>query len=321
MKTVARSVLALAASAALALLSGCESAPQANPVFSDATIFTFVQFDDPEPANLAFAMRQLERETYLAVDVDQEDPRDRALIPERLAAEDISGFDQLPEAYPEGFSGAGDPIVVGRALGVTVVGLSFHEPSLHPGYFVLPVQIPVEPGSPNHYDRTIDSGADCFVDRGCDALRTTNDLTKENELMTASYILRKDYRWIDLNLPDPAGLPEGEPIVNEGAERWALAARSWDPEVVIGVEGNTAIYQSYTIEIWVPRDGDGYIRDPADENLGGGTWTGDSTGGGSLRMMTLWSETSFGTDVAVENVTIDGIDEIFVAQNDWLDAN
>jgi hypothetical protein len=318
MKTAVLSALALAAPA---LLLGCQPTPQANPVFSDATIFTFVEFDDPEPANLAFAVRELEREIYLAVDVDQDNPHDRALVPDRLAAEDITGFDQLPETYPEGFAGAGDPIVVGRALGVTVVGLSSHEPSPHTGYLLLPVQIPVEPGSPNHYDRTIDSGADCFADRGCDALRTTNDLTKENALMVASYILRKDYRWIDLNLPDPADVPEGEPIVNEGTERWAIVARSWDPEVAIGENGSTAVYQSYTIEIWVPRDGDGYIRDPADENLDLGSWTGDSTGGGSLRMMTLWSETSFGTDVAVENATIGGIDDIFVAQNTWLDEN
>ena len=306
---------------AFAALLGCQPTPQANPVFSDATIFTFVEFDDPEPANLAFAVRDLEREVYLSVDVEQSDPADRALSPERLANEDVGSLTDVPDVYPEGFDDAGDAIQPGRALGVTVVGLSGHLPPPHAGYILLADQVPVEPSSPDHYDRTFDEGADCFADRGCEMLRTTNDVTKDNPLMTATYILRKEYRWVDLNLPDPADVPEGDPIVNEGAERWAIIARSWDPDVAIGEAGNTAIFQSYTIEIWVPRDGDGYIRDPADENLGGGTWTGDSAGSGSLRMMTLWSETSFGDSTAVANVTIDGIDGIFVAQNDWLDAN
>lgn len=318
MKTAVRPVLALAV---LALLIGCPPTPQANPVFSDATIFTFVEFDDPEPANLAYAVRQLERETYLSVDVDATDPDDRALTPQALSAEDVSSLENVPDVYPEGFDDAGQPIQPGRALGVSVVGLSAHEPSPHVTYILLADQVPVEPSSPDHYDRVFDEGGDCFADRGCRILRTTNDLTKDNALMTVTYVLAKEYRWVDLNLPDPADVPEGEPIVNEGAERWAIIARAWDPEVAIGEAGNTAIYQSYTIEVWIPRDGDGYIRDPADENADGGAWTGDSNGGGSLRMMTLWSETSFGTSSAVEEVTKDGIDEIFVAQDAWLDEN
>lgn len=316
-----KTLRAAAALAALALMTGCPPTPQANPVFSDATLFTFVEFDDPEPANLAFAARQLEREIYLSVDVDATSPDDRALAPAPLGNEDVADIDEVPDVYPEGFASAGDPIYAGRALGVAVVGLSGHLPPPHAGYILLPDQVPVEPSSPDHYDRTFDEGADCFADRSCEFLRTTNDVTKDNPLMTATYILRKDYRWVDLNLPDPAEVPEGEPIVNEGTERWALIARAWDPDVAIGDQGNTAIYQSYTIEVWLPRDGDGYIRDAADVNADGGTWTSDSTGGGSVRMMTLWSETSFGTSSAVEEVTKDGIDDIFVAQNDWLDAN
>ncbi len=312
---------AAAALAALALMTGCPPTPQANPVFSDATLFTFVEFDDPEPANLAFAARQLEREIYLSVDVAATNVDDRALAPEPLANEDVAGLDEIPDVYPEGFASEGEPIQAGRALGVAVVGLSGHLPAEHTGYVLLADQVPVEPASPDHYDRTFDEGADCFADRSCEFLRTTNDVTKDNAAMTATYILRKDYRWVDLNLPDPAEVPEGEPIVNEGPERWALIARAWDPEVAIGVAGNTAIYQSYTIEVWLPRDGDGYLRDPADENAGGGTWTGDSTGGGTVRMMTLWSETSFGTSSAVEELTKGGIDDIFVAQDTWLDED
>ena len=230
---------AAAALAALALMTGCPPTPQANPVFSDATLFTFVEFDDPEPANLAFAARQLEREIYLSVDVAATNVDDRALAPEPLANEDVAGLDEIPDVYPEGFASEGEPIQAGRALGVAVVGLSGHLPAEHTGYVLLADQVPVEPASPDHYDRTFDEGADCFADRSCEFLRTTNDVTKDNAAMTATYILRKDYRWVDLNLPDPAEVPEGEPIVNEGPERWALIARAWDPEVAIGVARHT----------------------------------------------------------------------------------
>lgn len=308
--------LALALAATIA--GGCQPSPQANPVFNDAAIYTFVEFDNEEPANLAFAARALEREIYLAVDVEAAEAADRALAPDPLTLQDIEGIEPVPGVYPEGFDLAGEPVDPIRTLPVAVAGLSAFGPPPHAGYMVLPDQTPIEPASPNHYDRTLTSGGDCFVQQDCAFLRTTNDITKDNALMSATYVLRKDYRWVDLNLPDPADVPEGEPIVNDGPVRQAIIARAWDPEVAIGEDGNTAIFQSYTVEVWIPRDGGGFVRDGGEENAGGGTWTADSEGGGALRMMVLWSETSFGSSPAVESVTRNGIDEIFTAQDAWL---
>jgi hypothetical protein len=313
----------LAASAlglVLLFAAGCTPSPQANPVFNDATIYAFVEFDNEEPANLAFAVRELEREIYLAVDVEAAETLDRALAPNSLSFDDISTVSPVPDVYPEGFDhpAEGDTVDPSRTLGIAVSAPSDHDPSAHVEYILLADQVPVEPSSPDHYDRTFDDGVDCFADRSCEFLRTTNDLTKDNALMTVSYILMKEYRWVDLNLPDPAEVPEGDPIVNEGEERWAVIARAWDPDVAIGEGGNTAIYQSYTIEVWIPRDGGGFVRDGSETNADDGDWTADSSGGGLLRMMTLWSESSFGDAGIVETATRNGMDDIFEAQEAWL---
>ncbi len=62
-----------------------------------------------------------------------------------------------------------------------------------------------------------------------------------------------------------------------------------------------AIYQSFTVEVWIPEGG-----------------------GGMVRMMSLWSEADLGIDLDDEyvlGVTRDGIEEIFEAADEWLDEN
>jgi hypothetical protein len=295
--------------------------PLANPSFNDAAKFAFARFADPEPANLAFAVRQFEREIYLALDVEAANSTDRVMQLDDLDEEDIDDLGTLPDVYPEGFDLAGQPIILSRTFPLAVARLSIHLPADHVSYMILSDQTPVEPSSPDHYDRTFLDGTDgCFPDRSCDRLLTENDLTKDNAALTITYDLIKQYRWVDLNLPDPADFNEGDEIVNEGETRWAIIARSWDPEVAVGVKGNAAIFQSYSVEVWVPRDGGGFVRDGTEQNLDGGDWTADSTGGGALRLLALWSETSFGDDAAVIALTRNGIDGIFTVQEEFMDG-
>lgn len=296
----------------LAALAACAAPPPANPEFSDAAAFAFVEFDDERPENLAFALRAFERQLYLSFDVEAESAADRAVSPAPLSEEDVAGIPH-PDADPA------------NALAVGVGRASEHDVDDHVAHILLDDQVPVEPGSPDHYDRTFDEGRDCFEDRSCEFLRTTNNLTKDNILLTITYDLNKDYRWIDLTLPDPADVPVGEVAVGEDPPRWALMGRSWTEEVAEGQAGNTAILQSYTVEVWLPRDGRGYVRAEGDANADGGAWTADSTGGGVLRSMILWNETDLGdlevSDELVVNTTRGGIDDIFVAQEEWMDAN
>jgi hypothetical protein len=308
----------------LVVLGGCPnggSQLRGNPDFADAARYTFAQFENPEDADLAFAVRRLERELYLTANLEASSTGDRSLVVAALRAEDLEGFEETPDVYPEGFDRAGEEILPGSASPLAVATLSSFEVALHSAYPILEDQRVVEPGSPNHYDRSfVEETELCWGDRSCSVLRTANNLTKQNALLQMTYDLSKDYRWVDLNLPAPASVLEGEPIVNEGPTRWAIVARSWNPRSAVGDAGANAIFQSYSIEIWVPRDGGGFVRDGSEENVEGGEWTTDSSGGGTLRMMAVWAETSFGMNALVEQVTRDGIDDIFDAQEEWLET-
>jgi len=273
---------------ALGLLSGCAAPPQADPEFSDAARFAFREFDTEEPARLAFAIRALETQLYASLDLEAESAADRWMAPEFLSEEDVEGIDH-PD-YP-----------VDAGLPVAVAKFSGFEPAAHPAYLALADQTPVEPGGPL-YDRTFrENSESCWPDKSCDWMRTDNHLIKQNILLTVEYDLFKDYRWIDLNLPDPSSVAEGDPIVNDGEKRWAIAARSWTDQVWQGDNGANEIQLSFSFEVWVPR----------------------VEAEGSLRLLSLWSRTNLSDgldDNVVQNTIRGGIEDIFEAQEDWLVA-
>lgn len=287
-----------AALAIATVLWGCEAAPEANPEFSDAAQFIFRQFETSREADLAFAARTMEGDLYATLDLWAESSRDRALTPAELGEEDVADI-----AHPDRDPGLCVPIAVAR--------VSPHALDAHATYPLLTNQVPVEPSSPDHYDRTFVDGTElCWPDRSCEFLRTVNDVTKDNILLTITYELKKDYRWIDFALPDPDSVPEGEEPIQEGEPRWGLVARSWSEERAAGDSGNATIEQSFSVELWVPRTGES-PPDPAD----------DSTTG-TLRLLSVWAETTFTNaefdDELVSNTTRTGIDDIFETQDAWI---
>ena len=302
---------------ALIFCLACELPPPASLSFSEATSYAFLQFDTDNKAELASALRDLERELYLAVDIDTATSRDRGLTPGPLSDGDLDAIEH-PDRPAENL----------RAI--TLIKPSLHASADHRGYILLDDQVPVEPASPNHYDRSFESDTACWEGRTCDFLRTENELTKENFLIgEVPYTLYKDYRWVDLGLPHPQDVPEGEEATNPGDPRWALIARSWTTESAYNETGDKAIHQSYSVEVWIPRDGNGYIRSDEDENGEDGdgevgTWTQDSDGEGVLRMLTLWTENDLGGDIDEEvevNTIRGGIEGIFDAQEEWMDEH
>jgi len=287
---------------------GCAKAPpEAGEDFSDA-VRSLLRNLEGDEGTLAMLMRQLEEEVYLGMDVESGSANDRALTPDLLEPADVEGLDRPDRS-------------LGKAIPVAVATVSPHHIDDHPKIQLLEDHTPVEPYSPEYYDRTFLDGQDCWADRSCEWLRTTNDLTKENILMTVDYAFDKDFRWVDLNTPDPT--EEDPNPVNEGEPRWGYIARSWTTEEYPGRKDNATIHQSYTIEAWIPRGGTGFIRGKGDKNLDDGDWTTDSKGSGTLRMLCLWSETSFDglsvTDDQVAATTRTGIDNNFNAADSWLD--
>jgi len=291
---------------------GCKPTPPANPSFDDAAQFAFREFENEDPAVLAYAVREFEGEIYRGVDVDADDVADRALTPADLSEDDLGDLE-----HPDRD--------VSLAVPVAVAAGSVHDISRHQVLPLLPDQRPIEPNSPDHYDRSYpDDGDTCWPDRSCAFLRTVNVLTKTNPLMSMDYTLYKDFRWVDLSLPDPADVPADVEATSNGEPRWGFVARSWTSERAEEEGGGASIEQSYSFEVWIPRDSGGFVRNGSTSNNDGGEWTGDSTIGGTLRLMALWAETDIGPDVAetiVINLTRGGIDDIFEGQDLYLDEH
>lgn len=272
----------------VAMLAGCPAAPApGNPEFNDAVRQSFIAFDAPQ-VEVAYGLRALEGAVYGAMDVTAGNSTDRSLSPERLTDADVAALDH-PDVSPA------------DALPVAVAIASPHPLAAHQHVQMLADHTPVEPFSPHHYDRTFLDGQDCWLDQGCERLSTYNELTKENALMTIPYAFYKDFRWIDLELPDPADVPAGEdPPVTTDDPRWGYVARSWQTESYPGLDGDTNLLQSYTIEVWIPRDD------------------------GALRMLAVWQQTLLGVDVSddlVAGTVRVGIDDTFAAGDAWLDEN
>ncbi|NOY24643.1 MAG: hypothetical protein GXP62_02115, partial [Oligoflexia bacterium] len=183
-------------------------------------------------------------------------------------------------------------------------------------------QTPVEPSSPDLYARDFLEGGDCWRDRGCDVLRTVNDVERKNILYQVRYQLWKDYRWVDLGLPDPADVPTGEDAVDPGDPRWAILIRAWISDTAYG-DGVT-IWQSYAVEVMVPRDCRGFVRDGTEQNRDDGDWQTDSCGGGAMRMQAMWSQTELDTsvsDVIKLAATRTGMSDGMEAYDTWLDEH
>jgi hypothetical protein len=117
-------------------------------------------------------------------------------------------------------------------------------------------------------------------------LRTENDLTKESGIFIADYVLPKVYR--------PIPMADG---------RVASVTRTWTRDTVVAREDAARIEQSESFEFFLER----------------------ADGSGTLRMMAVWSETTF-PDLEIEQWVVEGTiragtDAIFARQDAWLTEN
>lgn len=276
------------------LSGGCKELVLAEEAHSDALVTAFRDLHADEEV-VAATLRSLERQSYVNVDLMAPSEADRSVGPAPLTEADIADLEH-PDVDP------------GEALAVAVLGLSPFELAAHATIPVLEDQRPVEPQSPDHYERTFLEGRECWEDRDCALLLTHQSLTKQNALLKVPYEFFKDFRWVDLS----AGTDEDP--------RWAYVAKSWNPDSFAGDNGKNTIVQSYTVEFWIPRDGRGFRwDDPEVEQVEGRT--ADSTGGGVLRMLCLWTQTDLSIAVTDE-ITIGtirwGIQQNFDAADAFL---
>lgn len=250
----------------LLALAACAPAPDASEDFSDAAQGALAHFDDADPTEVIAAVLALEAQVDAAVDTTAEDFNERGMTPGRLEARALVGLTR-PDRDP--------------ALGtpVTLSWLSPYPPSQHDSIVLLDDLTPVEPASPEQYDRTFAEGRDCYPTT-CEFARTTNVVIRENLLFTMEQVVKKDFRSLD-------------------AEGRALrVSRGWFEAPESNAEGTATIEQSYTIELWLEQ-GQGALRVQV-------TW-----------VETVFTE--FEADDALVAATLRlGIDGQFDAHDAWL---
>lgn len=280
---------------AITVVGACKDSAEAPATFADPLMATFTEMDGDD-ATYAAAVRALEVQIYETIPVESTDLVARSIEPEGITEDDVANLSPRPDRDPA------------DCLSVGVSALSSFEITDHAEIPLVPDQRPLEPSSPDHYDRTFLSGEDCWADQGCTWLTTRQELTKVYTgglIPPITYGMMKDFRWVNL--------------AEEGDPRWAFVARSWDDDAYSSENGKNTIWQSYTIELWLPRDGRGYLRDGAGED-----GFADSAGGGTLRFLVLWNETELAlTDSEdLEKGTIRwGIDKNMQAHEAWLGEN
>lgn len=292
----------------LLLAAACKPLPEAEPDFSESLVQLFREVHtDVDDLQIAATMRTVEKHIYTYLAVEGSDLAARSAGPRSLTEDDVAMLTPRP-----------DGVAPEDTLPVATGGVSSFPVDAHALIPLLADQRPVEPQSPDHYDREFLEGDDCWADRACTILRTHQELTKKYPLppLSITYEFFKPFRWVDLN----AGLEGAE------GERWAIVASSWNPDTYRAEkQENRVIWQSYTVELWIPRDGGGFTWADAPEGLEPQVEDAvDSNGdGGTLRLLSLWTQADV-ADVS-ENIEVGtiryGTDQNFGAQDEWIEEN
>lgn len=246
------------------LASGCVPPPDAPEDLDALSRFLYREQAWPSPLVPADGMENL-RALLAAVPDLEGTVMDRSWSLSDLTVEDVQGLPERPDRDPA------------LAAGVAVAYRSQRPIVDHARAQTEADQRPFEATAPDHYDRSFLNTEDpsCFIDGTCEVLETFNDATRENLLMTITFELRKDFRWLTL--------PDG---------RRGFLARSWYERSWNGERENVTVWQSYSVDAWIEAD------DPAQ----------------TLRFQTLWSETDLGVPISDEAVVATvrgGIDDFF----------
>ncbi len=153
--------------------------------------------------------------------------QERAWIPDALTVDAVLGLGP-EESDPADCVSAG-------LLGRTAFG-----PEDHAEFAISGDQMAAEPTATD-YSRTFLEPEDpsCFPGQVCGMLVTVNDVRRENALYAVRFDLHKDYRWVGDD---------------------ALIARSWLDRVYPGEAGNTALLQSYVVDVVLIQDEGEFLR-------------------------------------------------------------
>lgn len=171
-------------------------------------------------------------------------------------------------------------------VAVGVAAPSDYPPPDHGVLVGMADQTPIEASSTVAYEREFLSEIECFGGLDCERVETFNTVHRVTLIIDLVYEAYKDYRWIEL----------------PGDHGTALLARSYMPAVFHEEDGSDSFRQSYNLDVWLPHDE------------------------GALRYMAYWVDVEMPlvegdhTDLIVD-LTGDGMDEIYLATDEYLDAH
>ncbi len=202
------------------LLLACADPIEAPAEMEELTLWLFEEWDHEDPAAMEQAVANL---VTWSTEVDLDASwTERAYSVRAIAAEEVEGRIEHDR----------DPA---DALGVGVLYLSPNRLEAHLDLQYMEDMTPVEPSSPDHYERTIVSAGECFHERACDVMEVVNDITRENVLYEVTYLMEKDFRWVAV----------------EDEERAAMVARSFMPNSHHDGD-KISLWQGYSIDLWIP---------------------------------------------------------------------
>jgi hypothetical protein len=256
----------------LLILVACAKPPQAPAAMEELAGWFFTEWPSEDPAAMRSAVRQL-YDCAAKVDVNAEDPLERAWVVGPVGREHVEGL--VDHSH--------DPA---NTFGVGEVFGSAHSIDDHLRVIEMPDQTPVEPSSPERFERTfIDGDPDCLRSGACETMRAHNDVHRKTALYEIEYEIEKEWRFVDV-------LDEDGQVVDR-----ALAARSWNLDEAS--EGAITILQGYALDVFLP------------------------SGDGSIRMHLTWQETDIPglDDEDMQGALVNGIEDLLSHQDAWMSEN
>lgn len=269
-----RAPLALSTLAVVLLVSACGEDLFVPPDPPDAQIHDvnttlYRNFETVEGHVLEPALATL-AELLTGFDLEA-DYHDRCYSPEALGPQDVADIEHPGRD-------------LGDALTVALVMATEYTPAENARGVIFEDQRPMEPGSPDLYDRTFADPQDpsCFPGNACGRLYTDNHILRDYLVLSLLYDMPKNYRWVEV----------GE----AGSGDWALLARAWIQQEYETDGGSIQLNQSFTMDIFLP------------------------TGTGGLRYQAMWVEMTIDEleDEFILDTAAMGMDAQFVATEEFM---
>lgn len=220
--------------AALACATAACTVQEAPTELSDINRFLYREWGNEDEPLLVGGVANFE--TFMAGVPTDGTLSERSFVPANLREADVQDH-----ARPD------RPLE--NLLGVSLVRLSPWSTAEHALLMVLEDQTPIQSTAPT-YQRTFtgESDPECFLSRECLVLTTSNEIRRENLLISVDFTSFKDYRWIRLDSSE------------ESDGRWAIVSRSWFEESFAAEDEDSTLWQSHTMDLWVDQPGGGLLR-------------------------------------------------------------